>query len=39
MSSTTTILVAVLIVWAGVFAYLVALDRKVSRAEKDRRAS
>jgi CcmD family protein len=35
----TIILVAVLVVWAGVFAYLVALDRKVARAEKHRRAS
>ena len=39
MSSTITILIAVLVVWGGVFAYLVSLDRKVARAEKDRRAS
>ena len=34
MSPTIAVLVAVLIIWGGVFAYLVTLDRKVARAER-----
>jgi CcmD family protein len=34
MNGSTVILAAILIIWAGVLAYLVALERKVSRLER-----
>lgn len=37
MSGTLVVLVAVLVVWLGVFGYLLRLDRKISRAEQGKR--
>jgi CcmD family protein len=34
MNGTTVILAAVLVIWAGVLAYLIALERKVNRLER-----
>ena len=34
MSETTVVLAAILVIWFGVLAYLVSLERKVSRLEK-----
>jgi CcmD family protein len=35
MSSTGYILAAILIIWVGVFVYLLALDRKLSRLQRE----
>ncbi len=34
MSDTNVILIAILVIWAGVFGYLIVLDRKVARLAK-----
>lgn len=35
MSDYTAILIAVLAIWLGIFVYIMMLDRKVSRLEKE----
>jgi CcmD family protein len=34
MDGSTVVLVAVLVVWLGILAYLITLDRKVGRLER-----
>lgn len=35
MSGTMYVLTAVLVIWVGIFIYLMALDRKVKRMERE----
>jgi len=35
MSDISVVMIAVLIIWAGVFLYLVAIDRKVARLRRE----
>jgi len=35
MDSTYVVMIVVLLIWAGLFGYLVYLDRKVAKLEKD----
>jgi len=35
MSDLTIIMIAVLVIWAGVFIYLVTIDRKVARLRRE----
>ena len=35
MNDYTVILIAILAIWLGIFAYIMMLDRKVSRLEKE----
>ncbi len=35
MNSTYVILIAILVIWLGIWIYLVALDRKVSRLDRE----
>ena len=34
MDGSTVVLVAILVIWLGILAYLVTLDRKVGRLER-----
>ena len=35
MSSNIIVMIAVLIIWTGIFLYLVSLDKKLKRIEKE----
>jgi CcmD family protein len=36
MTDTTKIMIVILVVWAGIFLYLLKLDREIARLKKER---